>query len=261
MNPLTSQAPRPGAGSAAHDWHWYAPRVAIGLFVLALLGLLWVLHRQELDEKRSAVIRDILWVEQNFRFRLARDQEQLGQLGADSAGLGQGEIEVRAGYLLQNSPGLLRVHVLDEQGRLRASAPVSAEPGRPFEDPEGQGALELARSTGNPAYAPPRAAGQEHLLEVFVPYYRDGHPAGTVVGVYGLRAVLATLVPWWLAEKHLVTIRDASGAVLAAKSNVVRRRGPDARLLEERDRSQHPVQPDRDPGRAALRRNVATARA
>jgi two-component system sensor histidine kinase DctS len=62
------------------------------------------------------------------------------------------------------------------------------------------------------------------VFDVFVPYFRDGRPAGTVVGVYGLRSLLAEIVPWWLAEKHLVTIRDASGAVLAAKSNVVARR-------------------------------------
>ena len=59
--------------SAAHGWQWYATRAAVALFVIALLGLLWVLHRQELEERRGAVIRDILWVEQNVRFALDRD--------------------------------------------------------------------------------------------------------------------------------------------------------------------------------------------
>ncbi len=218
-----SDLPHLRGASAAHGWQWYAPRVAIAAFVLALLGLLWVLHRQELDEKRSAVIRDILWVEQNVRFSLARDEEQLGQLGADAAALDPGQLEARVGYLLQNSPGLLRILLLDEGGRLRASAPPLADPGRAA-DAASQPAYEVARITGNRAYAPPHRSAQGHVFEVFVPCYRGGRSAGTVVGVYGLNSMLAALVPWWLAEKHLVTIRDADGTVLAAKSNVEARR-------------------------------------
>lgn len=216
MKPVPSEPLRPPGASAAHGWQWYAPRIAIALFVLALLGLLWVLHRKELDEKRGAVIRDILWVEQNVRFSLARDVEQLGQLGADSAALDPRQRELRVGYLLQNSPGLLRIMTLDERGRILDSAP----PARQGASASSEAAYELARSTGNPAYAAPYGSAQGHVFDVFVPFYRGGRPAGTVVGVYGLNSMLAALVPWWLAEKHLVTIRDASGAVLAAKSNV-----------------------------------------
>jgi two-component system, LuxR family, sensor histidine kinase DctS len=214
-----------GSRSATHGRHWFAPRAAIGLFVLALLGLLWVLHRQELDEKRSAVIRDILWLEQNVRFSLARDVEQLRQLGAGSGAAPEDDLELRAAYLLQNSPGLLQIVLLDASGRVRASAPNPGEVGRRWTsgaDPVGQTALELARSTDNPAYGAPYLVGPEHRFDVFVPYYDydGGRPGGVVVGVYGLRSMLAALVPWWLAEKHLVTVRDAGGAALAAKSNV-----------------------------------------
>ncbi|HEY6003637.1 MAG TPA: ATP-binding protein [Anaeromyxobacter sp.] len=212
--------PPPRSPSAAPGWQWYAPRVGIGLFVLALLGLLWVLHRQETEEKRSAVIRDILWVEQNVRFSLARDLDQLGQLGRDSTSIDRAEIEVRAAYLLQNSPGLVQIVVLDEEGRVRAGAPAPVEPGARWVSATSEAAHDLARETGKPAYAPPHRSGGEQVFDVFVPYSRGDRPAGTVAGVYGLRSMLAELVPWWLAEKHLVTIRDASGAVLAAKSNV-----------------------------------------
>jgi two-component system sensor histidine kinase DctS len=206
--------------AAAHGWHWFAPRLAIALFVLALLGLLWVLHRQELDEKRSAVIRDILWVEQNVRFSLARDDEQLAQLGADADGLERRQIELRMEYLLQNSPGLVQIALVDEVGRLRASAPGVADPARVWVPEAAHAAYDLARSSGSAAYAPPYRAGQETRFDVYVPYFRAGRPAGAVIGVYGLKNLLAGLVPWWLAEKHLVTIRDASGNLLGAKSNV-----------------------------------------
>jgi two-component system sensor histidine kinase DctS len=196
----------------------------VAAFVLALLGLLWVLHRQEQEEKRSAVIRDILWVEQNVRFSLARDLEQLGQLGAGSADADARQLEVRIAYLLQNAPGLLRVRVLDADGALRASVPAPPDGSGRWPTPTSEATHALALSTGNPAYAPPRASAAGQVFEVFVPFYREGRPAGTVVGVYGLQSMLAAIVPWWLAEKHLVTIRDGTGAVLAAKSNVEARR-------------------------------------
>ncbi len=224
MSPFPVPA-RPGRADPDHGWPWLAPRLAIGLFVLALLGLLWVLHRQELEEKRAAVIRDILWVEQNVRFSLARDVEQLGQLGEDAGALERRQIELRMEYLLQNSPGLLQIAVLDEGGRVRASAlPVTPEAARRFGDPSSRALQELAKSSGNATYGPPFRAEQERELDVFVPCFRAGRPAGIVVGVYGLKTMLAALVPWWLAERHLVTFRDASGAVLAAKSNVDPRR-------------------------------------
>jgi two-component system sensor histidine kinase DctS len=223
VNPVAPE-PRPPATPAHHGWQWFAPRVGVAAFVLALLGLLWVLHRQEQEEKRSAVIRDVLWVEQNVRFSLGRDLEQLAHLGADSPGADPRQLELRIAYQLQNAPGLLRVLVLDADGSLRASAPAPPDGGGTWPTPTSAATHALALSTGNPAYAPPRASAAGQVFEVFVPFYRDGRPAGTVVGVYGLQTMLAAIVPWWLAEKHLVTIRDAGGAVLAAKSNVEARR-------------------------------------
>ncbi len=210
--------------SATHGWHWYVPRVAIGLFLVALTGWLWVLQRQEQEENRTGLIRDSLWVEQNIQFSLERDLEQLRQLTEDSQGtdLDQRQLELRVKHLLPSAPGLLEVVLLDRDGALRASAPTpSAIHGSgPWAGPGSEPAYRLARSTGSPSYAPPGISGGDPRFEVFVPYYRGGALAGTVVGIYGLKSILSGLVPWWVAEKHRVTIRDAGGNVLAAKSNV-----------------------------------------
>src|SRR5574341_1425872 len=134
-------------GSSSHGWRWYLPRAAIVLFVFALVGLLWVLYQQELDEKRSAVTRDILWVEQNVRGSIARDLDQLGRLGADWEELGPRQVEARAAALIQNSVGLVRIAILDESGRALASVPEPARrggwPGAPS-----AAARELALSSG-----------------------------------------------------------------------------------------------------------------
>jgi two-component system sensor histidine kinase DctS len=209
----------PGARAAsAHDWQWYAGRAALALFVAALLGLLWVLHRQELDEGRSAVTRDILWVEQNVRFALDRDADQLLALAADASD--PDRFELRAGFLLQSGPGLLRVLVMDAAGEVGQSAPAPLDGGARAVDPESEAARQLALRTGAPAYGPVVQTSQGHVFLAFVPYSRGGRIAGTVVGVYGLQSMISSIVPWWLAEKHLVTVRDGAGAVLAAKSRV-----------------------------------------
>jgi two-component system sensor histidine kinase DctS len=203
---------------------WYAPRVAVALFVLALVGLLFVLYRQEQEEKRQVVVRDLLWLEQNIRNSISKDLELLGQLGADWDAADTRPVEARAATLIQGSAGLVQVAVLDERGVVRASVPPPAKPGRtrPFEESEAARAQALA--TGSIAYGAPYGRGEDRRFVAVVPWYRDGRPAGTVVGVYGLRVMVAALVPWWLAEKNLVTIRDANGALLAARSNVEPRR-------------------------------------
>jgi two-component system sensor histidine kinase DctS len=213
-----SPPPVPPGASAAHGWQWFASRAFVALFVVALLGLLWVLHRQDLEERRGAVIRDILWIEQNVRFALDRDVEQLSDLGGD-VGV-EARFETRAAYLLQNGPGLLRVAAVDAAGRTVQSAPAPLGEPADLVDSASEPARQLALRTGTPAYGPVARTAQGNVFLVFVPYSRGGRVAGTVVGVYGLSSMLAAIVPWWLAEKHRVTVRDEAGAVLAAKSNV-----------------------------------------
>jgi two-component system sensor histidine kinase DctS len=205
--------------SAAHGWLWYLPRFAVALFVVALLSLLWVLYQQELEVRRSAVVRDVLWIQQNFRISIAADLEQLGRLGADWDGAAPDQVEGRAAGIVQSSAGLVRIAVLDEQGRVRVSVPA-ARPERAWPGVESAAAQEQALSGGITAYGVPYGSGEDRRFDVFVPWYRQGKRAGTVVGVYGLRVMVAGLVPWWLAEKHLATIRGPDGELLAARSDV-----------------------------------------
>ena len=210
-------------GSAAHGWLWFLPRIALALFVVALLGLLWVLYEQELGERQSAVTRDALWVEQNIRFSISKDLERLGQLGAEWDGIDRAEVEARAAEVILGSAGLVGVAVLDERGLVRLSVPVRSMPERAWPVEESGAARAVALSSGSTAYGAPYGEGEDRRLDVFVPWYRGGRLAGTVVGVYGLRVMLSGLVPWWLAERHLVTLRDGRGGVLASTSSLAAR--------------------------------------
>ncbi len=223
----TSSTPRDPPERARSHWLWYAPRVSIALFVVAFLGLLWIQQRQEAEASRDALIRDILWVEQSIRFTLDREAEQLSALDRGLGGrpLDQAGLDLLVSHLLPTSPGLSQVVVLDEQGRVVAGAPQVVEVGTPwrFEGAERDAretAYKLALTTGKAAWGPPYPAGDGSRFEVYVPRSRGGQRAGAVVGVHDLDGILAGVVPWWLAEKHRVTVRDARGAIVAAKSNV-----------------------------------------
>ena len=223
--------PRTAPGDAGEkrrsQWIWLAPRVSIALLVAAFLGLLWMKQREESDEAHRALVRDLLWVEQTIRFNLGREVDQLEQLdlARGSHQVDQASLETLVSHLLPSCPGLTQVVVLDERGVVVAGAPLPVAAGTTwrFDGEEGDGreaSFRLALATGEPAWGPAFRSGGDQRFEVFVPRSRGGQRSGVVVGVHGFGDILAGLVPWWLAERHLVTVRDAVGAVVAAKSNV-----------------------------------------
>jgi two-component system sensor histidine kinase DctS len=184
-----------------------------------------VLHRREQEESRTALLHDVLWVEQNLQQHLDRNAEQLRRIALDwrrGGGLDHARLEERVEAMLQSTPGLIQVALLDPGGTLRAAAPgPGATPEAAGWDlPDQHEALLAARTTERPSYGPPYPVGREHHLQMFVPHYLEGAFAGTAVATYDLRALLSGLVPWWLAEKYRLTIRDAGGAILAARSNL-----------------------------------------
>ena len=67
----------PPLSSATPQRLWLWPRVALLLFFLALISLLWFSHREEREEQRAVLISDVLWVEQDLRFHFNQIEEQL----------------------------------------------------------------------------------------------------------------------------------------------------------------------------------------
>ena len=65
------------------SWFLALPKLGVVLLLAAVAALLWLLHQNELEEERTSLIKDVLWLEQNVRFHLASNEEQLQQLAAD----------------------------------------------------------------------------------------------------------------------------------------------------------------------------------
>jgi two-component system sensor histidine kinase DctS len=205
-------------------WYWAAPRIAIGLFVLAVLGLVWLLHRQDIEEQRSGLISDTLWVEQNLHFHLSRSEEQLQQLAQDfwAADMTTGRIEPRIRSFLLNHPGIVRVNAL----KLEGAPPNQSLGGGEFLADEGmlqesvRQAYNLSRSTGVPTFSASYESGGEWRFDLVVPHFREGWHAGSLVAIFSIRKLLADQIPWWFAQKYRLSVIDANGAILASKSNV-----------------------------------------
>jgi len=201
-------------------WYWAAPRIAVGLFVLAVVALLWLLHRQEVEEQRAGLIGDSLWVEQNLQFSLSRSQEHLQQLGQDffSGEGSEPNFGPRIRSFLVNNPGIAQVQILDAAGHALRKDPglvgtvLQAEPVRQ--------AFRLSRSTGQPTFSASQESGGEWFFALIVPHFREGRHAGSLVAMYSFRKLLADQVPWWFAQKYRISVVDANGTTLGSKSNI-----------------------------------------
>ncbi len=218
---------RPSAPSDLHWSGWYLtlPKLAIAMLVVMLAALFWLLNKNEAEDQRAGLVADVLWLEQNLRFHLEGNADQIQQLAidlnkdADAARL----FDTRARHMLKNNPELTHLFWLNADSRLTQALPseiVQREP----PDPHGQSptaeALELAKQLGKPVYSDVYASGNDVRFELYVPFYEGQKLGGVLVGIYSLNSLLGQVVPWWFTEKYQVQIVDDDGRVLAAKSRV-----------------------------------------
>lgn len=217
--------PRSARASGAAQWQLLLPYVALALF-LGLIGtLVWLTRSHDADNQRSTLINDALWLEQNLRFLFDRNAAQLAQLGpelADGALLASTEGKLRR--LLTTESGLNRIILLDANGKVRTARPPMSEDhliGESSGAVPAESIFRLAASLGRPVYGPAyEIAGGSHHFEVHVPIYAGSGLTGVIVGVYSLQDLIARESPWWFSERYRVSVTDADGRELAAKSRV-----------------------------------------
>ncbi|MDE2585847.1 MAG: PAS domain S-box protein, partial [Betaproteobacteria bacterium] len=207
-------------------WTLLMPKLAVGLLVLSLISLLWLLHRNEVEEQRNGLIADILWLDQNFHFHLSGNEDLLVQLGVDMGNDANPRhlFQVRAQHLVKNNPEVEQVFWLNAAGAKVDAVPAATE-GRQelkaFGGPVSQDTFDFARKLAKSAYAEPYPLPEHGTqIDLFVPIYRQGEFAGMLVASYSLNSILTHLVPWWFAEKYQLQVLDDDGKVLASKSNI-----------------------------------------
>jgi len=216
----------PGASSPGHsqDWYWAMPELAVIFFVLAIIAFLWLVDRQDREQRRHALISDILWLEQNIRFHLQSNQEALSLLAREIAEqeLPEEGFRIRSAHLVSNNPELLRVALLDGSGRIRAAVPAETGSWRAGEPlpPHALESLRLSAGAGRAVYDVEDLTGGAGEFHIIVPVVRERALAGGVAAVYSAPGIMRHLVPWWFAQKYEVSIVDGSGTIIASKSAV-----------------------------------------
>jgi two-component system sensor histidine kinase DctS len=204
-------------------WLWVLPRLAFILFVGGVGLLLWISDRADGEERRATLISDILWLEQNLRFHLMRNEEVLGRIDlTHTADAKAFESFSRTAFGFES--GLRQLIWLGADGTVRQAHPITMDPnlvGDAGEAVPSRQSFRLARSLGKPVYgkAYPYFTN-DWQFEVHVPVSRQGSVVGVVVGVYRIRDLLGDSVPWWLAERYRISVIGDSGKVLGTRSKV-----------------------------------------
>lgn len=216
-------------------WLLVLPKAGAVLLLAATFSLLWLLHHNEQDEARSSLIKDVLWLEQNFRFHLDGNQEQLQQLASELALKGEHrtQFDLRAGHLVRTDNAISAVIWLDARQHIQRAQPAAPAAGTHavWLSAASRRASESARRLGKAVYSEPFVleGGGSHF-SIAIPIYDAEHYRGSLIALYPMDSLLGMLVPWWFTEKYQVEIRDASDLVHAAKSHVRDLPGPDYAL-------------------------------
>ena len=204
-------------------WLWILPRLAFILFVGGVALLLWMSDRADKEERRATLLSDILWLEQNLRFHLTRNEELLGRVDrvhtANAAAF-----ESYARTLFGFESGLRQLIWLSADGTVRLAHPTTMDPslvGDAGEAIPSRQSFQLAISLGKSVYSKTYPYfTNDWQFEVHVPVSREGRIVGVAVGVYRIRDLLGDSVPWWLAERYRISVIGDSGKVLGTRSKV-----------------------------------------
>lgn len=199
-------------------WLWGLPLLGMLLVLLAVAVLLWLLQRSDDEDQRTALISDVLWVEQDLRFHLEKLQDLLEDLGRDTATgkLGAEPMEARMRFLIKSHPWVSQIVSYDANMGVNMEVPPDGDAAIRDLD-----AFQLAGFVAKPVFAAPRRNPDgEAVIELHVPYFHQNQLAAMTVAVISLDSLLRQGVPWWYAERYQLRILDLGGDIVASRSRV-----------------------------------------
>ncbi|KQQ87514.1 sensor histidine kinase [Massilia sp. Leaf139] len=205
----------------ARPWRWLVPLLLVLLFLAVLFWLPWQARQMESNERQEQLIADTLWVEQTLRFELTRSEEALATLGADLVGKPPAAdvLQARMAQLFKNGPELHRLLWLGRNGELLARHGADLPQGAP--PPALADTEEMARLTRAGRYTESYGAGahQTGMLDYYLPLYRDGVYAGSLMATYSLKVLLDETVPWWFAQDNALALLDRNDVAVATRAD------------------------------------------
>ncbi len=208
------------------QWLLTLPKLGVILLMIALISLLWLVHKNEAEEQRSALIKDVLWLEQNLRFHLSGNEEQLQQMAQEMGNPQERArlFRLRATHLLKNAPEISQLVWVDRDRQI-----IDAFPGEQLPDQELERfgptvttrAFDVTVRLGKLSYSEPFfIEGKRAFIELLIPIHAERKVVGVLIAVYPLETLLDDQVPWWFTSKYKVEIVDDNNTLYASKTNI-----------------------------------------
>src|SRR6185503_9657493 len=196
------------------------PAIAVGVLLLAVVGLLWLVAHNARQAARNDLIQDALWVEQSLRFQLRSAEERVRET-AESAG-DQKQWLARARSLLSVHPEILRLTLMKTDGTVVTSEPPVSNADMAMAKwlPQRLAAFEAAEQGGTTYSAPFTQPSGQSAFDLFVPIGAEAPERGVIMATFSMNAMIAHNVPWWFSQKYELRVVDAEGIVLAASSRL-----------------------------------------
>ena len=216
------ECPLPPSPSIRSRWIARLPFLSLALFLAAIAALVWLTREYDSDEQKATLISDVLWMEQNLRFHLDRNEVQLQQLGPGLyGGKPTPQTEAQVQHLLNQERGLVRILWMKADGsQVGTMPPTGTGQTDEYVQLAADTALQLARSVGRPAYGQAYPVLGNHHFPIYVPVWSEDDLLGIVIGVYSLSDLVIRELPWWFSERYRVAVLDSDGREIAAKSKV-----------------------------------------
>jgi len=199
------------------------PILAIVLLFSLLSALLWILRVNELEQVRLDLVRDTLWVERALQFQIANDDETLQRLAVDFADplSDPTKFAAQSRQLLASDGSILMIARLNSYNQVVSiQTPNGALANNlNVNDSELLTRAVTAARRDSPliSTSPVHMAEGEVLIRMAKIPGPQAQP-GILVSAISLERMLTHNIPWWIAEKRAVEIKDHEGRILASRS-------------------------------------------
>lgn len=223
---MQAAAPQEHPNGRRGRWIGQLPYFILALFLATIALLVWMTRAYDAEEQQTTLITDVLWMEQNLRFQLDRNEALLQQVGLEllRAERPSTQTEAQLRQLMSQDRGIVRVLWLDQNGVRKGALPPFTDSGLIGETDgtvPAESVMKLARAVGRPVYGPAYpVVGGKFNFEVHVPTWSDEAFLGVVVAVYSLSDLVIRELPWWFSERYRVAVLDPDGNEIAAKSKI-----------------------------------------
>ncbi len=212
------------ATQSSQRWQWMMPNFAVGLFIVAMIALVWLLQKRDFDQQMAALAHDVQWVEQTLKVHFQGDEDFLQGLAREVADgqIDRARFQARSAHYLATNPHLSEIAWLDAGRAIHDAVPrASGDAGAEWSLTGQAQALGFnsVRNSDRPTYSNVYKNERDGpSFELLVPIRRGSDFLGAMVAIYPVPDILRYLVPASFSEKYHLSLTDAGDQLLAENS-------------------------------------------